>query len=394
MYRQAFKPYHRHPSINLREALQSTLVVLTSPVQPTSSTGLTRPSTETLHQDLLSLLALLKSHTTSLALAIGKTPPTPYAALSSLNKLTTDWTKVCWLLDQVGNDDNGTGSRSAFGPSELEKEWKSAMDDVQLALQASIRGYQFRMFPSSSDRAAESEKENAAQLGGQADYLIDVRAVFSAIDTATRSLSASEIQSLVKTWKIHGDQLKDGELELREIIESIDADRLSGDEGSEDEDDDDDDDNDDDWGGLMGDLSLGKKSTETPMTSQERDRINLILPLLRFPSLLHTNILKTHLLPTLSADSLSSLPALSKSLLTAQDTLVSALYSPQTLPDIQSSIACLEKTCLDLSACVRADLQGLAKEEIDKKAGWLDVWDKQVKRISKELIGKDRKLIP
>lgn len=236
--------------------------ILNPPLPSTSSSAIV--PIPTLYADLRSLLTLIKSHTTSLSLALGKLPATPHAALPYLSKLSTDVSKLVFVVSSLGS------SAEDEDVSILAKEWGWCRDEIQEALTALLKGF-----------AADAGQD--AMGGDGKAYLMRVGSVYSAVDRAlspraSEGLSGDLLAAARKKWRSDGEGLKDGEKEAKEMLEEGSDDELDA-EGGQTEDHDDDDDDDDGWAGLMGESSKRKH------TPEDRERIAKVHPSLSFLNL-------------------------------------------------------------------------------------------------------------
>lgn len=244
-------------------ALRSTLQTLASPLQPTEPSA-TPPSAAALHSTFLSLAQLLKSHTTTLSLALGKQPPTPHAALPYLAKIGDDWKRLAFVVRSCDERQP---------TSELRKEWSWAQDELRDALAGLLETFVDRLFPS----AGASSSSPAAAVDNE-KYLQKTGVVYGVVDRAVRGLSRTPLDSIAKRWENDADGLRDGEVEAREMVEDDDEDDgdgedSDGDDGANDDGADgaSDDGSEDDWAKLLGEA--GAKPT-----AAERDVIRSVRP--------------------------------------------------------------------------------------------------------------------
>lgn len=230
---------------NSLTALQTTLHTLASPLQPTAPSDKPAPTTAALHQTYLSLIQLLKSHSTTLALALGKAPPTPHAALPSLGKIAEDWKRLEYVV-------------SCVEEGQLKKEWSWARDELKEALTSSIEGFTEMIF-----EGGTLPRDNYLQRTG---------VVYGVVDRTVKTLSKTALESIKKRWTIDFEGLQDGEAEAKDMLEND-----GGDESEEDGEEGDGNDSEDDWAKLLGES--GKKPTPA-----ERQLIKSVRTFLSKPS--------------------------------------------------------------------------------------------------------------
>lgn len=228
-------------------ALNSTLTSL----QTTPTWSPDKPPTPlpTLASDFQSLLHLLKSHTTSLSLALGKRPITPHAALPYLKKLSVDFGRLQFLVHAVVAAERVEGSGGEL--VSLQREWSWACDDVRNGLVGLLEGFQRDVTPT-----AEGETP-----GGGKEYLHRVGVVYEAVDRGLKGLSWTGLDAVRKRWRTDGEALADGEEEAREMLKE--------EEDEEEEEENEEDGDEDGWQGLMG----GKSAK---LTKEEKDRIQKV----------------------------------------------------------------------------------------------------------------------
>ncbi|KAL7413821.1 hypothetical protein BDY24DRAFT_388270 [Mrakia frigida] len=359
---------------DLQEALTLTLHALllpppppTSPSSSSSSSSSSPPlPPSTLSSDFLSLLHLLKSHTTTLSLSLGKPPPTPHAALPSLLKISTDFQRVQFLVSSL----------SLTSHVLLVKEWGWCRDELKEALVALVKGFQTDLFGS-------KEGVNGRKGGWEKEYLGRVGQVYSVVERAVdkkNGLSKSEREAIGKKWRSEGEGLVDGEREAKEIVEEEDDEDSEGEDENEEEEEEED----DGWEGLMGGKSIKK-------SSEEKQVVKKLSPLLRLPHLLHSHLLTHHLPQPTSLAHLHSLLPLSTALLSAQDDLVSSLYaSPFPAPaELQELVDELVEAMRGLKRAVQVELEGRKEEDgvekVEKRLRWLVVWEAMVEKVGREV---------
>lgn len=366
-------------------ALNSTLTSL----QTTPTWSPDKPPTPlpTLASDFQSLLHLLKSHTTSLSLALGKRPITPHAALPYLKKLSVDFGRLQFLVHAVVAAERVEGNGGEL--VSLQREWSWARDDVRDGLVGLLEGFQRDVTPT-----AEGETP-----GGEKEYLHRVGVVYEAVDRGLKGLSWTGLDAVRKRWRTDGEALADGEEEAREMLKE--------EEDEEEEEENEEDGDEDGWQGLMG----GKSAK---LTKEEKDRIQKVssrsslslspssanhaqgdlyllpprtklVPLLRLPYLLHAHLLKHHLTPAVPLSHLSSLLPLSTTLLLNQDELVSNLDSSDEMPIDELALrvsGAARKLKAEVARWMDEDSKkGENEEEEDgraKRRKWLDVWETQM----------------
>jgi hypothetical protein len=241
-----------------------------------------------LHSDLRSLLTLLKSHVTSLALAIGKPPITPHAALPYLTKIGSDWRKVSYIIDcclsptlarETERDGEGEEELGALG-----KEWGWVRDEVGEGLVGLLNDFKESIFPSFASsapttnlNARQASRQKADQSRG---YLIRVGVIYAPIERALlengSGLSRDGREAIRKKWVVDGEGLRDGVEEVGDLL--AEGGEGSGGQESEDEGegdgDGDDDESDDGWGGLMDDVDGGGKRVK--LSSEDKEMVKKV----------------------------------------------------------------------------------------------------------------------
>ncbi|CAL1705071.1 unnamed protein product [Somion occarium] len=278
---------------------------------PSSSSSSSPHSLTVLRKDFLSLLTLVYTSSTKVALTLRPSEPAYTAALTPIRDLAThisSLTTCATLFDAHGIT--------------LAKEVRRSAQDVCEAARALSQT--FVTITENADRGSSSSG------GGSEDYLIRTGAIHELVEKIKGSLPDDNIAAVRKRYSVDVDMLEDSLKEVAEMIEDAGGD----DEGFEDEDIDDFDD-------AFDELGLG--STKK-LSTVEVERIKKIQPLLRMSALLHKRIMLDLLKKGQTYSSefsrrADSLLDMSNTLLLAHEEIVAVLYAPQKLPAISESLA-------------------------------------------------------
>lgn len=317
----------------------------------------------------MSLLTLVYTSTTKVALTLRPQEPAYTAALEPLRDLAkylTSLTACATLFDAHG--------------ATLALEARSATKQIPEAVRSLVRVL------------LEGEGE---------DYLVPTGTVHDLIERAKRELPADNRGAVRKKWISDRSMLDDSFAEVTDMIE----------EGTQDGEEDVDDEgfDDDEWD----ELGLGSNKN---MSAAELDRAKKVQPLLRFSTLLHKRI-QLDLLARLPAEpslasvsALDTLPDCSHELLIAFEEVVASLYAPQDLQNIASAISSLATSIRRLRTVIsdgdllpwRAEpgvdtlTNGMASMSVATEAAggrgkekdvrrWLDTCFEQIEKLSRNL---------
>ncbi|KZT09538.1 uncharacterized protein LAESUDRAFT_509228 [Laetiporus sulphureus 93-53] len=290
----------------LAETCSIAVETLQQPPSTISSPAAT-PACSVLHKDFLSLLTLVYTSTTKVALAFRPQEPAYKAALAPLRDLAgnvTALTSCATLFDAHG--------------ATLAEEARMVVKGVLEAVSAFASGF----------------------LDGS-DYLVRTGAVHDLVDKAKRGFPTDNRAAIRSRWISDRGMLEDSLAEVMSMIEdNEDMDR----DGDEDEEFDN-----DEWDELG--LGSSKKMSEV-----ELDHVKKIQPLLRFTTLLHKRVQIDVLsnIPMATSPNclapLDALPAHSHALLVASEEVIASLYAPPDPSSIASAISPLAESVRDLHA--------------------------------------------
>ncbi|KAI3610864.1 hypothetical protein WG66_007027 [Moniliophthora roreri] len=301
-----------------------------------SSDKVDLPPLAIIHKDFTSLLSLIYSSTTKLALVMNPSSPTYPATVTPLNDLSKHISAVSYCSKLVDPNEHG---------ATISQEIADVASSVTDALNSLVKTF--------------LETEALGEHAGSGDYMVKTGSVHDLIEAARSSngLSKDNLSAVRKKWTEDTEPLEDGTRELKELIES------AGDEGFGDED--------DGWD------ELGLGGTE-PLSSEEAERaskaslfsegycnIHLIL---RLVALLHKKVASDLLVRstdvlTPSHSSLDELPALSRAILSASDEVIAALHPPQDQPVLKHELDAYRQVLQDLKKCVYQFLPEEAVED-------------------------------
>ncbi|KAG8968620.1 hypothetical protein FRC03_006741 [Tulasnella sp. 419] len=310
--------------------------------------------------DFLSLLSLLYSHATNLALSF-KPPPTTAASIKCLNDIGNDVARFSNCATTVTASEHG---------STLKKEFSWAVQEIIESIKALAEA-------SPDDSSVEDRKL----------YLRRAGEVHAAIDKVRRNLPQDNYEAVQKRWKENSEALDDALGECKEMLEE--------------EGDGNDDDLDDGWNDVLGTDSNAQK-----MSAEERERASKVHSLLRLMILLHKRFLSHHLvklkqrIPTTEGYQIfDKMILLSSELAANMDDLVASLYSPQDIISLQSKTKPIMDIIhkfriqvirpVDSSDNSNASHQTAEQREnttdAEKDRKWFETCFQQIERASQEL---------
>ena len=160
----------------------------------TAKSGLeTEASIEVVRKDLISIISLIYSYSTRLWIALGKQPPTPSAAIPTLQDITNHVRSLygcaIFFRDMEGKT--------------LAAEVHTSATEILLAMQVLLEGY-----------SAQERGENLMRKTG---------ALHEACERG-KNLSVDNREAVLKIWKQDGDAVKDAIKELNALLNPQPAD--------------------------------------------------------------------------------------------------------------------------------------------------------------------------
>jgi len=291
--------------------------------RPSGNTASNPLPFSSLRSDLLSLLQLIYSHATRLSLAL-KPPHTPTAAVKVLADLDADLSRLVACASCISEKDSGAA---------IQKEVSWCVQEVVEEAQGLVECFGMGVIE-----------------GGDKTYLMKTGALHASIERFKQDLSVDNREAVIKRWKSNDASLQDALEECKDMT-SVDED------GEEEED--------DGWDEIMGD---GEKKEK--MSEEELERTKKVYTLLRLTGLLHRRIQKDFVfLPSLSHDELDSLLAVSTHLASLVDDLVSSLYAPQDLDEIQGHVKEVESSVQQLQKALKESENKAAVDHLSDTLG-------------------------
>ncbi|RXK36401.1 hypothetical protein M231_06367 [Tremella mesenterica] len=305
------------------------------------------------------LLQSLQQTITSLALSF-KSPITPDAAIQQIHKLSDQTAQLVSCILASGT----------MGLSILVDDWIDGMVNVIQEEHHLIQG--LRLTAIRVDVQGKDEK------GSQEMYL-NTGKVWDAIDGLLK-LPLTEVEAVVRRWKIHGELVKDAWTEFCESLE-VEEDGEQEEEFEEDE----------EWAEL--DALGGKKYSQ-----EDRETALAIKPILSLHHILHSSIPQR--LPLLSSDpeqTYRSILQASGKFLDAFDTVIAALYPDQSPREIDDAVRNLEKSSKAILTILRERLaiQVVDESMTEKRevfGGSLDKWEKRFNHETERWNGRSLNL--
>ncbi|KDQ10599.1 hypothetical protein BOTBODRAFT_190414 [Botryobasidium botryosum FD-172 SS1] len=307
-------------STELRDALNhasatcvTALQILRRPFGSAASNPLPFSS---LRNDLLSLLQLIYSHATRLSLAL-KPPRTPAAAIKVLADLDADLSRFVACASCIGEKDSG---------ATILKEVSWCAQEVVEEVQGLVECF--------GEGIIDDEDKT---------YLMKTGALHASIERFKQDLSVDNRGAVVKRWKSNDASLQDALVECKDMT--------NADEDMED----------DGWDEIMGE---GEKKEK--MSEEEVERANKVYTLLRLTGLLHRRVQKDFIpLPALTSGDLDSLLDISTHLASLADDLVSSLYPPQDVDEVNGHLKAVESSVQQLQQAIKS---GEGKVSVDHLA--------------------------
>ncbi|KAI0093500.1 hypothetical protein BDY19DRAFT_902285 [Irpex rosettiformis] len=181
--------------------------------------------------------------------------------------------------------------------------------------------------------------------GSEEDYLVKTGEVHDTISAVRQNLPEDNVSAVRKRWSTDRGMLEDSLADVQSMIE-------------DDEDEDPDEDEDDGFDDELDMLGLGPTKKMSP---EELDRTKKVHSLLRMVVLLHKRIfldILKHSSPSISDSTFDKLPPLSHKLLLAMEDVVAALYAPQDVPTVHSSIAAIADSVYHLQPLILNEFIG------------------------------------
>ncbi|KAI0082807.1 hypothetical protein K474DRAFT_1585213 [Panus rudis PR-1116 ss-1] len=289
---------------------QENVSPLTTDPSYTANTSTPTASLTVLRKDFLSLLTLVYTSSTKVALSLRPSEPAYSASIDPITDLvkhTSSLATCATLFDPYGVT--------------LAKHVRQSAKDVLEAVQSLSQT--FSRITSDTSQVADGD-----------DFLVRTGAVHDIIETIKRELPEDNVAAVKKKYVVDRDMMEDSLQEVSDLLEDAAADGEDEGFGS-----DDDDFGNDEWDELG--FGSSKKLSEA-----EVERLKKIQPLLRLSVLLHKRIF-LDLLKNIKATTAEenrraeTMLDVSNTLLIAHEDLVAGLHAPQKLLTVQSSLTAL-----------------------------------------------------
>ncbi|KAF9532979.1 hypothetical protein CPB83DRAFT_846728 [Crepidotus variabilis] len=313
-------------------------------------------SFSTIRTDFGSILSLLYSSATKVALALKPAPSPQYkAALVPLQDLSNNTAALVHSVRLMRQSQGAT----------LVLEYEGLSKNILVAIQAFANGL------------------SQSNLGSHEETFIAVGKLHELIDNAKKPnvLSSDNRAAVRRRWVQDYESLVDGWEELQDIDKTSDME-----DGDEDE-------FDDGWD------ELGSKQTFAP---SELERIEKVRALVKVANLLHTRVVKdllssnTHKQDNVTLDNLATYSA---QLLSASDELISSMYTPQQptaislhLSSYLGALKAIQHALNPKNEDLEQQLSALSvsNASLSKKTKWLktcfDLIDKAGAQVSETLV--------
>ncbi|KAF8323256.1 hypothetical protein DL93DRAFT_2162434 [Clavulina sp. PMI_390] len=282
-----------------------------------------KSTTSAIRSDFLSLLALVRAHSTVLSLAFK--PPPNYDTISRpLSDIRSDVDKIAGCVHILATSKKG---------ATFFKQLRSQANVVLDATRSLVQTFLTTNFD--DPEVARSDKT----------YLLRMGSLHSAIDQCKASFPKNNRDAVTALWSSDSETIKDALVEYEELSNAG-----SPDSAENGEDDGGLDDDFDDW-----DTVLGQQPSK-PLTPEEAAIAKKCWMLIRMVHSLHTRISSKHL-PAIPSSSpyLDKLQGCSTALVESIDDLTVALYGPQDpskirdgLKDLNSAIQRLQGTLYEV----------------------------------------------
>ncbi|KIM49121.1 hypothetical protein M413DRAFT_96652 [Hebeloma cylindrosporum] len=291
-------------TLSLTLALETCNNALTALLEPDDDSE-DYPTAEftTLRTDFISILSIIHSAATKVALSLKPTSPQHKAALVPLRDLTNNVAALVHSIRLMRRKQSLT----------LMKEYESVAENVISAIRSLVQSL---LSPPVGQSLSSKE------------YLVRTGEVHEIIDRVRKpgGLSLSNRDAVQKIWLQDHDSLQDGAEEIKEMCKPGNSNTENGDEDGD--------------AFCDGWEELGVDSNQK-LSLDELDRAEKVEALVKVTLLLHKRVINDVLSSKSQGKddvSLNKLAVLSGSLLTASDDLISSMYSPQHLDNITSCL--------------------------------------------------------
>jgi len=331
----------------------------------------------TLRTDFMSLLSIIHSATTKVALSLKPTSPQYKASLVPLRDLTNN---VAALVHSIRL------MRQTQGLTVM-KEYESVAKNVISAVKSLVQS--LRSPPVGNVPSTEQ-------------YLVRTGEVHDIIDRVRKAggLSSNNRDAVRKVWLQDHDSLQDGAEEIKEICKPAVSNAKDEDEDEEAFD--------DGWE----ELGIDSSQTLSPSELDRAEKVRSFSPsfvklfilyfqveaLVKVTLLLHKHIINDIISSKSQRkdDTLDKLAALSGSLLTASDDLISSMYSPQHLDNIASYLHSFLDVIQDFQKIIllphekpleeQMDILSLADHSGEKTRKWFTACFNQIEKSGAKVL--------
>ncbi|EJD44096.1 hypothetical protein AURDEDRAFT_185146 [Auricularia subglabra TFB-10046 SS5] len=209
------------------------------------------------------------------------------------------------------------------------------------------------------------------------DLYVRTGALHDAIDRARNELPASELDAVRDLFRANQACLDDGLPELQELIEEDECDHVE---------------NDDDWD------AFGDEFASSKLSPEERQRVKEAYPLVKLITQLHKKILSDYLSPKrdpqLSMQQLEAIRPLSTDILSRFEDVVAALYGPQEAGVVHAAVSAILSTVASVKPLVlpgqddiSTGMEGLSlSSEPSKSTKWFQLCFAQIEKLKQPAV--------
>ncbi|KAL4254061.1 Cyclin-D1-binding protein 1-like protein [Abortiporus biennis] len=279
-----------------------------SPSTTLSQEAPSQHPTNVLRKDYLSLLTLIYTTCTKVALTLRPAEPAHRAAIPCIQDLVKHVSAIttCATLFE------GNGKTLA---EDVKRYTKDVFESVN-------------SFSRTFTSILENNSPSSSSATTGEEYLLRTGAVHAVVEKARQELPENNASAVKRRWSQDREMLEDSYADVTSMVE----DSGLGDEEDE------------DFQDELDELGLGSSKK---MSEEELERTRKIQPLLRIIVLLHKRVLLDVLKPASQSTSLETnpsldaLPSQSHSLLLTVEDLVAALYAPQKVSSIHAALESL-----------------------------------------------------